>query len=346
MEIMKVVFVIIGTFVGAGLASGQEVQTFFFCYGIKGMIGIVISSMLIGIIINKVLQIVENNDIKNYNEFINYYIKNKKIKKYINSTINIFILISFYVMIAGFGAYLNQEFNLNSLIGSTIFAIICFIILKTNVKGIVKVNEILIPILILIITLIGIINLKYIDIKNINNYLIKDTSNNAWFIKGILYSSYNSILLIPILISIKKYIKKEKHIKYISIIVTAIISILLLSIYLLLINIDVDIKNLEMPAVYAISKIFPQIKSIYGITILIAIFTTAISLGISFLQNTAKTEKDFNIKCIIICISAVLFSQIGFSNLVNLLYPILGILGLIQIIQILLTKKIEKKTRN
>ena len=47
MEIMKVVFVIIGTFVGAGLASGQEVQTFFFCYGIKGMIGIVISSMLI-----------------------------------------------------------------------------------------------------------------------------------------------------------------------------------------------------------------------------------------------------------------------------------------------------------
>lgn len=346
MEIMKVVFVIIGTFVGAGLASGQEVQTFFFCYGIKGIIGILISSILIGIIINKVLQIVEKNDIKNYNEFINYYIKNEKIKKYINSTINIFILISFYVMIAGFGAYLNQEFNLNSLIGSTIFALICFIILKTNVKGIVKVNEILIPILILIITLIGTINLKYIDIKNINNYLIKDTSDNAWFIKGILYSSYNSILLIPILISIKKYIKKEKHIRYISIIVTAIISILLLSIYLLLINIDVDITNLEMPAVYAISKILPQIKSIYGITILIAIFTTAISLGISFLQNTAKTEKDFNIKCTIICISAVLFSQIGFSNLVNLLYPILGILGLIQIIQILLTKNIEKKTRN
>lgn len=154
-----------------------------------------------------------------------------------------------------------------------------------------------------------------------------------WIIKSILYSSYNSILLIPILISMKKYIIKEKNIKSISIAVTFIIAILLLTIYSLLVN--VDISNLEMPAVYAINKICPYIKNIYGITILIAIFTTAISLGISFLQNTCKNQKDFNTKCTLICISSVVFSQIGFSNLVNILYPILGGLGLIQMIQIL-----------
>lgn len=131
----------------------------------------------------------------------------------------------------------------------------------------------------------------------------------------------------------KKYIIKEKYIKSISIVVTLIIAILLLTIYSLLVN--VDISNLEMPAVYAINKICPYIKNIYGITILIAIFTTAISLGISFLQNTCKSQKDFNTKCILICISSVLFSQIGFSNLVNILYPILGGLGLIQMIEIL-----------
>lgn len=148
-----------------------------------------------------------------------------------------------------------------------------------------------------------------------------------------MYSSYNSILLIPILISMKKYITKEKNIRRISIMVTFIIAILLLTIYSLLVN--VDIPNLEMPAIYAINKICPYIKNIYGITILIAIFTTAISVGISFLQNTCKNQRDFNTKCTLICISAVAFSQIGFSNLVNILYPILGALGLIQIIQIL-----------
>ena len=156
MEIMKVIFVIIGTFVGAGLASGQEVYSFFFLNGRKGIIGIFISSILIGIITSKVLHIVSKNNIKNYNEFLNYYIKNNKLKRYTNSLINIFMIISFYIMIAGFGGYLAQEFKLNSLIGSLIFSIICFMILKTDVKGVIKVNEILIPILIFIIILIRI----------------------------------------------------------------------------------------------------------------------------------------------------------------------------------------------
>jgi hypothetical protein len=34
---LKVVFVIIGTLIGAGFASGQEVYLFFYSYGIKGM---------------------------------------------------------------------------------------------------------------------------------------------------------------------------------------------------------------------------------------------------------------------------------------------------------------------
>ena len=93
-----------------------------------------------------------------------------------------------------------------------------------------------------------------------------------------------------------------------------------------------------MPAVYAIEKIWPNIKNIYGITILISIFTTAISLGISLLKNTSKNNKNYNTIAILICITSIIFSKIGFSNLVNLLYPILGGLGLLQIIQIIKRK--------
>lgn len=142
-------------------------------------------------------------------------------------------------------------------------------------------------------------------------------------------------MLIPALISIKEYIKDNKNIKYIAIIVTIITIILLSIIYLFLINIDVDISELEMPTVYAINKIYPNIKDIYGLIILISIFTTAISLGISFLKNTSKNNKDYNKITIVICLTSVIFSKFGFSNLVSLLYPILGFLGIIQIIQIL-----------
>ena len=151
MSILKVVFVIIGTLIGAGFASGQEIYTFFFSYGINGMIGIIVSGSIIGLTIYKTFKILEKNNIKNYKEFLNVFIKNDKIKEFANAIINIFILVSFYIMIAGFGAYLKQEINLNSILGSSILAILCFILFKTNINGIVKINEILIPILIAVV---------------------------------------------------------------------------------------------------------------------------------------------------------------------------------------------------
>lgn len=164
-------------------------------------------------------------------------------------------------------------------------------------------------------------------------------NNKGWLLTSILYASYNGVLLIPALIAIKDYITKSKNIKHIAYIVSIIISILLITVFLFLINVDVNIKELEMPAVYAINNIWPNIKSIYGIIILISIFTTAISLGISFLKNVAINKKRYDVISILICLSSVIFSNFGFSNLVNLMYPILGFLGLLQIIQILKIKE-------
>lgn len=177
-------------------------------------------------------------------------------------------------------------------------------------------------------------NIKNIDFKNISHYLIQDNNKN-WLITCILYASYNSILLIPVLASIKDYIKESRNIKHIALIVTIISIVLLTIIFLCLIKVDVNIKELEMPAVYAIYKIWPNIKNIYGIIILISIFTTAISLGISFLKNVTKNQKSYNAIAVLMCLTAIIFSNFGFSNLVNLFYPILGLFGLLQIIQIL-----------
>ena len=130
---------------------GQEIYTFFYFYGIKGILGIAVSSILVGVTIYKTLKIVKEYDITSYNELLNVIIKNDKIRKIANVVINIFILISFYVMIAGFGAYLEQEIHLNRFDGSIILAILCLILFRTNIEGIVKTNEILIPLLIGII---------------------------------------------------------------------------------------------------------------------------------------------------------------------------------------------------
>lgn len=343
-NILKVVFVIIGTLIGAGFASGQEIYTFFFSYGVEGLIGILISSLILGLVIYKTLQIVQKYKIKTYKEFLEVFIKPKNngnffnLKNIINIIINIFILITFFIMIAGFGAYFEQELEINKLIGSAILAILSYIIFTTSVKGVVKVNEILVPILIVFITIIGLINLKSIDLFNIQNYVIRTNESNS-ILSGILYASYNSILLIPVLITLKDYLKDKKQIKIISILTTFIILLLAIILFLLLIKVDVDITKLEMPIVYVVSNMFRGLKTVYGFIILGSILTTSISLGTSFLQNTSKNKKSYTQIAIIMCITSVLVSQIGFSNLINLLYPIFGYLGLIQIGVLILKKQ-------
>ena len=342
-NVFKIVFVIIGTLIGAGFASGQEIYVFFFSYGIKGFIGIIISSVVMGVLIYKTLGIINKYNINSYKDLLDILIKNKKENKYfnfkniINFIINIFILVTFFIMIAGFGAYFEQQFGINSLVGSSILAILNFVIFLTSVKGVIKANELLVPMLIVFLVIIGFINIIDINIVKLGNYIIRTNQSN-YILSAIIYSSYNSILLIPVLITLKKYINTKKQILFISLISTIIVILLAIIIFLILIRVDVDITKLEMPAVYVVSNIFKFLEIIYGFIILGSIFTTSISLGTSFLQNVSKNKKSYTQIAAIMCITSVLISKIGFSNLINLLYPIFGYLGLIQIWRISLTK--------
>ena len=99
---LKVICTLIGTFIGAGFASGKEIYLFFFKYQVYGILGIIVSAIFIGYIIYKVLNISKRNDICNYNEFLNYLIKNKLIKIILINIIDIFLLISFCIMVSGF----------------------------------------------------------------------------------------------------------------------------------------------------------------------------------------------------------------------------------------------------
>ena len=61
------------------------------------------------------------------------------------------------------------------------------------------------------------------------------------------------------------------------------------------------------------------------------------SLGTSVLQNIQNQNRKYIQAGITICTLAVLFSGIGFSNLINSLYPIFGYLGLIQILRLIVS---------
>ena len=199
--------------------------------------------------------------------------------------------------------------------------------LVKGIEGVKKVNSIIVPILIVVIFIIGILSIKRLDVTN----LVNEKNSFKWILQAIVYCSYNMILVIPVLVSFGKYISSKKQIVIVSILSGVIVFVLAISIFSVLTSVTVDYSKIEMPAVYAIDKNFSWISGIYGSVILLSIFSTAISIGISFLKNITKDRNSFPQIVAIMCISGVIISNFGFSNLVKLLFPIFGYLGIIQI---------------
>ncbi len=311
-KIFKIVFVIIGTLIGAGFASGQEIYVFFYAYGVKGLVGLAVSTLLMSFVIYKVLMIVKTVQVENYKELLDVITKSgkSKIKIIISYIINIFVLITFFIMIAGFGAYFEEQLKINHIIGSSLLALICFFIFQKDIQGVVRVNELIVPFVIVFIILLGSLNIGT-AMKNFNSLEIAKIGEFKWLISSILYAGYNSILLIPVLITLRSFLEKDKRKKQvlkISIIMGVITLILGIIIFLTLINAGEKISQIELPIAYVVSKMANPLKVIYGIIIILSIFTTAVSLGNSFLENVEdKIKKDISnnkrfVVSILICI--------------------------------------------
>ena len=324
-ENIKNISIIIGTMIGAGFASGKEVYIFFAQYKVSGLVGAIISALMTAIIVYMTIKIAKHYQIKSNNQFVEQISQNKAVASTVKKIINTFLLASFWIMCAGLCSFFKQEFNIPIIITAIISGTLIYLILMKNIEGIVKLNSVIVPIMIIAIIVIGIKNSSCVDIVSQNKTAIIP------IIKAILYTSYNSIILIPIIVSISGNIKNEKSTKTISIISSTIILILLLLIYQMLISSKTDISKTEMPILTTLSSKVDI--TMYGISIITAIITSVISAGYGALENI-KSKKAYKASVLAICMLEIPIAYIGFGNLVTVLYPVFGAIGILQIILI------------
>ncbi|MGN1327143.1 MAG: hypothetical protein ACI4VQ_03610 [Clostridia bacterium] len=340
---IKTIAVIIGTLVGAGFASGKEIYIFFVKYGIAGLIGAIISSILTAAIIYCTILIVKTYKLQNNNEFVEKITEKKRGSTIIKNVINLFLLISFWIMCAGFCTFFKQEFNIPIICTSTSIAIIIYLLLMKNIDGIIKLNTIMVPIMIIIII--------FVSTKNNQtfNIISENIIEKKWWpaiLSSILYTSYNSITLIPIIISMKECVKDKKNLKWMTIIVGLLIFGLIICIIKMLMQTTINVEQIEIPILAILNTYGKTEKMLYAIVIVVAIFTSAISAGYGALENV-KGRNRYKKMALIICLLEIPISYIGFGKLVEAVYPTFGVIGILQIALILkTTNSIAKKAKN
>lgn len=259
------ILVIVGTIIGAGFASGKEIYTFFVVHGQYGLLGLILSVFIISLIIYKTLKIIITYNISSYSTFINTISPRLPfIDAVFCNIINIFLLISFIVMVAGFSAYFSQQYSLPHMFGALIITSLSFITLSKNIDGIIKINKFFIPCLIFIIILLG---LKNLDKFNTFCFNYNYTQYN-WIISSIIYASYNLIVIFPLLISLRNQIRNLHTAKIIAVNVCSILFLISLILFYLLNLYFAQIKTLDLPTIYISAKFGLFYKYSFSIVIL------------------------------------------------------------------------------
>lgn len=333
-NVIKIAEVYIGIIIGAGFASGQEINHFFISYGSKWFLGMILTGIFFCILGSAILNIIYENEIYSYHDFM-HVIMGKSTARVMEWISGIFLCILFFTMTAATGAVAKEAFGLPYIVGVYILLLFCFFVFLFDIKGIIAINSILAPLLIIGAMLIGIYSCvieKFVPV-----FSAQETINqNKWIISSIIYVSYNMITAISVLISMKALIFSKKIAVYAAILGGISMALIGICIGTVLFLHYENVKNLEIPMLAIIDKYSIQMKYIYIFMLLAAIFTTAIGNGfgaICWIQTKLSWNK-YIIKLLFLT-SAGFVSFIGFSGFVGKLYPLFGIIGIIEILFIL-----------
>lgn len=332
-EELKVASVFIGTIVGAGLASGQEILQFFGSYGVKGYWGIFICCIIYIIFSIVITSLCFKFKFKSYREMI-LHVLGKRFGYLVDIILTLFIFGGNVIMISGGGAMLNEYLGINKIWGVAIMVGCTLLVSIFSTKGVIAINSFIVPMSTTCIVIMGI--LVAVTPHNLDvfyNYSSPEFPKVSFITSSILYSAFNLIGATGVICPMVYEMKNKTRF-----IIGCIIGSIVLTVLALIINYSIlfyypQSANNEIPNLFIAKQYGKFLPLFLTIIIWLEMFSTEIG-DIYSLSNRIKSSFNipYSLCIIIILVLSIPLSFIGFSNLIKVLYPPFGVIGLIFLI--------------
>jgi len=327
---LKVAAAYIGTVVGAGFATGQEILQFFNRFGAKGLAGLTVTTIMFIVFGYIIMDLGKKLGARSHLEIIRYSV-GRKPGIIIDFIITFFLFGSFTAMISGTGALFVQQFKLPGLPGNILMAALTAVTVLTGINGVINSISFVVPFMLIAVTGTSIFSIvstppQVTAAAHIEGGLIAN-----WFSAAILYVSYNTIISVAVLGPLGSEAQNVKTVRNGAVLGGLGLGLGSLMIYLALSGNIFEIAELEVPMIYVAGKISPIVQAAYSAVLMAEIYTTAVGSLYGFASRITDIGKQ-PVKSIIIVVgssaAALLASQFGFANLVKYLYPLSGYGGI------------------
>ncbi|HHW43184.1 MAG TPA: hypothetical protein GXX25_05130 [Desulfotomaculum sp.] len=336
-QCFRVVAVYIGTVIGAGFASGQEILQFFIVFGSRGLWGAVLAAVLFGLLGLFLMKLVMTLRTTSYAQLLPPLMGHR-----LAGLVDLLSLAmlpgGLAVMLAGSGAVFQEQFGLAPAGGVMLAAFITALVILFGLEGVLLANMILVPVKLLAIGLVCLfaLFLHGISLPPGEQAVRPVTGLNHWAWFGLLYVSYNLVVPVAVLSSLGRSLEKRPAV------LGGLVGGLVLGATAGLITLAglahyPQITGYQVPILLIAGFLGETWRHALGGLIWLAILTTAIADAHGFASRLAPGGGwRYRAVGLATIICALPLAKMDFSRLVQLLYPLFGYAGLIILVALLL----------
>lgn len=327
---LSAAFAYVGVIVGAGLASGQDLLQYFLAYGAIGLIGIAALGVLNVIFGAVALQLGSYYRSDNH-DVVFEQIARPALRRIIDVVLVFSAFTMGFVMLAGAGANLEQQFGLPAWAGSALCAVLVVLTAFLNFDRIMKVIGVFTPIIMVAIAVLMIYSLvtPHASVAELD----AAARNVTPALPNLVFSTLNYFALCVVGGIAMAFVlggsilrigeaRRAGHIG--GVLIALVLGADAVALYL---NVD-RIWNFDVPALEIARSIHPAFAFVYTLIIFALIYNTAFSLFYSTARRFSGGETT-RMRIVLVAVVAAGYaaSFMGFKKLIGAMYPIIGWLG-------------------
>lgn len=340
-KVLQISFTYIGTVVGAGFATGQEILQFFTKYGKWGVLTILLSTILFIWLGTKMMLLAQKIKATSY-EDLNRSLFGNTVGRWL-SLFTLIVLIGVNsVMLAGAGSVFTEHLGFYYQTGLIVTIVSTYLLLGRGIKGVMQLNSIVVPMM-LILSLTIIFNTMGSPEAAHFVTLTTDKSLFATWASPLMYTAFNLSMAQAVLVPIGSHTKSRKVIIWGGILGGAGVGFMLMAGHFALSAYMPGIVQYEIPMGNIAEQLGTTVQLIYVFLIFMEIFSTFVA---DIYGVTLQIKQYINVSPRIISIFILLIcyftSQFGFSSLLSVLYPTFGLFSLLWAVMLAVYK--QKKT--
>ncbi|UOF89702.1 hypothetical protein LSG31_17730 [Fodinisporobacter ferrooxydans] len=324
----------IGTVIGAGFASGQEILQFFTIHGTYAYFGIFLATVLFAWGGIRLLRFGYELRAISYNQLTEYRF-GKQLARILDSSMSIMLFGITVAMLAGVGALFQEQFHLSFHFGVLLTIGLTLFVLLKGMKGILSANSIIVPCMFLFTILIFILTLRQ---GIVSPSAIAEQENHwKWGLSSISYAAFNLGLAVSVLIPLGTQAGTIQTLKLGGLIGAVGLGVMMVIVHIALAAHMPGMIAFEVPMGYIAAKMNPWLQIGFSFVLWGEIFSSLIGNVYALSSQMKPGASMLQTLFLNICILTVAFfvAQIGFSKLVTILYPLFGYLSFFFILAIL-----------